>query len=318
MKLDQAVTRIDKRCGHYLLIIRVPTSTMIWAASQKPDLLEGVNAVLEDQGTERLTGFVSLRPAHQSAALPPEAAAKVSLRAAAVTLPGAAARQQFRDLFSYAQQLLPPIPRDYLFFALTERRWLHACLRDAEFKKTDAVRFYQWKHRDIPQVPQPARLRAAQESDLAALAALDAFAFGAVWHMGESDLGTLQRDCRFEIAAIDGKVVGYTALRLSQDPSSQSVASAQVVRLAVHPEVQNNGIGRQLLVACLTTAKSLGIRHVFLNTQESNTHSRRLYESLHFQKRGHSIPVFVKEGTGRLPQSHRLNSPAHGWYRECA
>ncbi len=264
------------------------------ADCEEPDLLKGVNAVLVDRQTDRLKGFVTFDRVKRSKALPASAPTKVSLRAAAFASAGAAARLQFRALFEHACQQLPPQSQGYLFSALTEQGWLRASLRESGFNLHDAVRFYERRSRPVGPVPQVAALRPSQPSDLPKLAELDAAAFSPLWHMGKTELQYLHRDCRFEIAETAQETLGYSALRLTSDGSPRGFSSAQVVRLAVHPTVQGRGLGRQLLVACLSYARQLGIDRVFLNTQESNSPSQNLYESLHFQKRGRPVPVFVK------------------------
>ncbi len=276
--------------------------------ASEQDLLDGPNAILIDQRANRLRGFISLRLPQRSSALPPSAPTKVSLRAAAMTAAGRAARPQFRSLFCYAQQLLPACPQGYLLYALTEQRWLQASLKETGFEIADAVRFYERKDLDVQPVPQPANLRPAQKTDFGCLATVDAAAFEPLWHMGESDLLALHRDCRFEVAETDRTPIGYTALRLHQDGSARGFSSAQVVRLAVHPNAQNQGVGRQLLVSCLAFARSLDIRRVYLNTQESNGRSRKLYESLQFRKLGRPVPVFTKKDSERQTRSAALET----------
>ena len=273
---------------------------------EEPDLLKGVNAVLVDRRTESLKGFVTFDSVKRSEALPTSAPSKVSLRAAAFSTAGAAARLQFRALFEHAHRQLPPQPQGYLYCALTEQGWLRASLQESGFDPLDAVRFYERKSRSVGRVLQAAALRPAQPSDLQELAEVDAAAFDPLWHMGVTELQYLHRDCRFEIAEIEQETVGYSALRLISDGSPHGFDSAQVVRLAVHPAVQGRGIGRQLLVACLHYAHQRGIDRVFLNTQESNTPSQNLYTSLQFRKRGHPVPVFVYRVTQRQAQLSEL------------
>ncbi len=264
-------------------------------STEVPDLLKGANAVLVDHQTERLKGFVSFDSVQRSEALPVSAPTKVSLRAVALSSAGATARLQFRALFENARQQLPVQPQGYLFYALTEQRWLQASLKETGFAYRDAVRFYERISRAFQPIPQPAALRPAKRTDLPPLACLDASAFEPLWHMGAADLQALHRDCRFEIAEMARQTVGYSALRLNSNRSQSGYDSAQLVRLAVHPCSQNRGIGRQLLVAGLCYAHQLGIGRVFLNTQESNSLSQKLYESLQFRKRGRPVPVLVKK-----------------------
>ena len=126
------------------------------------------------------------------------------------------------------------------------------------------------------------------------LARVDTAAFEPLWRMGAAELANLYEDCRIEVAVLEGKLVGYTALNLYTDGDKRDESAAQLVRLAVHPQAQDLGIGRQLLVSSLRHAHAQGICRVLLNTQESNRLSQRLYESLQFRKRGRTIPVYVK------------------------
>lgn len=274
--------------------------------TEEPELLSGVNAVLEDHQSERLRGFISFDGINRSEVLPVSAPTKVSLRAAAFKSAGAAARLQFRALFEHAQEQLPPQSQGYLFCALTEQGWLRASLEVAGFEFCDSVRLYERRSFQVENVQQPAVLRPVQPSDLLQLAELDAATFQPLWHMGTIELKSLLRDSRLEIAKIAQETAGYSVLRLNSNGSPQGFNSAQVVRLAVHPRFQTRGIGRQLLVSSLRYTHKLGVDRVFLNTQESNASSQKLYESLQFRNRGRPIPVFVKRVNRRLAQFFTL------------
>ncbi|MCY4078942.1 MAG: GNAT family N-acetyltransferase [Caldilineaceae bacterium] len=274
--------------------------------TEEPELLAGVNAVLEDQQSERLRGYISFDGIRRSAVLPVSAPTKVSLRAAAFTSAGAAARLQFRVLFEHAQEQLPPQSQGYLFSALTEQGWLSASLKEAGFDFCDSVQLYERRSPEVEIVRQPAVLRPVQPSDLLQLAELDAATFEPLWHMGTIELKSLLRNCRFEIAEFANVTAGYSALRLNSDGSPRGFNSAQIVRLAVHPRFQGKGIGRQLLVSSLRYTHELGADRVFLNTQASNAPSRKLYESLQFRRRGRPIPVFIKRANRRLAQVFTL------------
>jgi len=270
--------------------------------SEEPELIRGVNAVFVDRHTRKLKGFVAFDRVLRSQALPESAPSKVPLRAAAISSAGPAARSHFRALFEHTRQQLPLQSQGYLFFALTRQGWLRASLEESGFDQCDAVRFYERRSSTVEPVSQPAALRPAQPSDLPKLAKLDAAAFEPLWHMGVTELQQLQRDCHIEIAEAAETTVGYSALRLVSDGSRQGSGSAQLVRLAVHPRAQTRGVGRQLLVAGLCRATDLGFGRVFLNTQESNTPSQNLYESLQFRRRGRTVPVFVKREEQRQSQ----------------
>ena len=258
------------------------------------DLFQGATAAAFHAHTQRMVGFVSLHQEELSHALPAHTPARVSLRAAATSSPGATARAHFRTLFEHASKSLPTHPAGHLFYALTDQGWLQASLREAGFVHHDAIRFYDRRAQTVQPVPQAANLRLAQRSDLSRLARVDAAAFDLLWHMGVAELERLYCECRMEVALNNEDAVGYAALSLHPEGAGYRKGTAQLARLAVHPQAQDLGIGRQLLVASLRHAHAQGTHHVFLNTQESNRLSQRLYESLQFRKRGHKVPVFVR------------------------
>ncbi len=268
-----------------------------------PELLrrETTAAAVHPQ-TQKILGFVSLQQEERSDALPADAPDRVSLRAAAVSSAGAASRAQIASLFDWAMRALPAYPYGHLFLVLTDQRWLLIGLREAGFTRHDEICFYKRTCRTVTAVPQPAILRPVQESDLPQLARLDAAAFDPLWHMGVSALLRLLCDCRLEVAFLEDEPVGYAALYLQTNGTTRKKGVAQLVRLAVHPQAQGLGIGRQLLVASLRHAHERGIHHISLNTQESNVPSQRLYESLRFRKRGHTVPVLVRQ----VPQCRAL------------
>jgi ribosomal protein S18 acetylase RimI-like enzyme len=259
-----------------------------------PELLQGATAAAVHAHTQRILGFISLQQEECSDALPAQAPVRVSVRAAAASSPGSTARAQFKALFECAAQALPAHPSGHLFYVLTDQGWLQASLRETGFVLHDAILFYESRASAAHPVPQPANLRPAQRSDLPRLACVDAAAFDPLWHMGKTELGRLYCEGRMEVAVSNEKAVGYSALNLHTDGTGHRKGSAQLVRLAVHPQAQDLGIGRQLLVSSLCHAHSQGIRHVFLNTQESNSLSQVLYESLQFRKLGRKVPVFVR------------------------
>ena len=259
-----------------------------------PELLQGATAAVVHAHTQRMLGFISLQQEELSDALPAHAPARVSLRATATSSAGAAARAQFKALFECAARALPAHPSGHLFYALTDQRWLQASLRETGFVHHDAIRFFERTAPAAQPVPQPAILRSARRSDLPRLACVDAAAFDPLWHMGRCELERLYDECRMEVAVSNDEAVGYTVLNLHTDGATRRKGSAQLVRLAVDPQAQELGIGRQLLVASLCHAHAQGIHHVFLNTQESNSLSHKLYESLQFRKRGRIVSVFVR------------------------
>ena len=259
-----------------------------------PGLLQERFGAAVQVDSQSISGFVVLHKEVLADELSARAPVRVSLRAAATKYPGAKARRQFSALFECAEETLPAWTAGQLFYAMTDQGWLKASLTEAGFKHRDSIRFYERVGPVAQPQHQPADLRPAARSDLPHLARLDEAAFEPLWHMGVAELGRLYSDCRLEVAVRDGQTAGYAALNLHTDGGRRDEGAAQLVRLAVHPQAQDRGIGRQLLVSSLLHAHAQGICRVLLNTQESNRPSQRLYESMQFRKRGRAVPVYVK------------------------
>ena len=67
---------------------------------------------------------------------------------------------------------------------------------------------------------------------------------------------------------------------------------AQLIRIGTHPQWQNQGIGRQLVVDAINFGHDSGAAGVALNTQLSNDF-RHLYEALGFHMVGPALNLFL-------------------------
>jgi amino-acid N-acetyltransferase len=77
----------------------------------------------------------------------------------------------------------------------------------------------------------------------------------------------------FYVFENDGRVVGAAALNICWEDL------AELRSLAVHPDCNGRGVGRDLVLACLDEARRLGIRKVFALT----------YKQAFFEKLGFSV-----------------------------
>jgi amino-acid N-acetyltransferase len=77
----------------------------------------------------------------------------------------------------------------------------------------------------------------------------------------------------FYVFEIDGKVVGASALNICWENL------AELRSLAVHPDYNGRGVGRELVLACLDEARQIGIRKVFALT----------YKQVFFEKLGFGV-----------------------------
>lgn len=133
-------------------------------------------------------------------------------------------------------------------------------------------------------------LRPVGVHDLPWLTTLDQAAFDAPYQLASGELIELMVTSGFfsvaEAVHGDGGLAGYVCADVSGD-------EAQVIRLAVHPYSQRQGIGRALLNEALTYCQAQGARRVTINTQESNTASLQLYEQFGFRRVGRRVPLLV-------------------------
>jgi ribosomal protein S18 acetylase RimI-like enzyme len=146
-----------------------------------------------------------------------------------------------------------------------------------------------------------AAIRPATGADDAALLAVDA----ATWSAFASpapppppevpffDRGIAPGDVL--VAVVDGAVVGYAAIGASIPVPSN--AHVMMVRaLAVDPAHQRRGLGRRLVQAAVTEARTRGARRLRLRVLGPNDGARRLYEGCGFVVEGVLREEFLLDG----------------------
>jgi ribosomal-protein-alanine N-acetyltransferase len=168
--------------------------------------------------------------------------------------------------------------------------WLAPRLLQAGFQEMDHIVTLTRHPRPVPGLPLPAAtLRPASAADVPRLAALDASAFSPPYRLTPGDLvEALLTSGIFVVAEQDG---GYLAGYCCAAVHDQE---GQVVRLAVSPAAQGQGIGRTLLNHALVYCHTHAAARVLINTQESNQASLRLYEGFGFRRIGPRIPLLVR------------------------
>jgi ribosomal protein S18 acetylase RimI-like enzyme len=172
--------------------------------------------------------------------------------------------------------------------------WLRRLLERAGFHRNTRVVSYE-----APVQPPPTRgnptvsVRPATAADIPAVARLDSAAFGPLWAYREEVLHrVLGEVAYFQVAESDGTVVGYILCTVYHRDR------VHVVRLAVDPQAQSQGIGARLLAEAYDHFGARGIRWISLNTQEENARSQRLYRWFGFRPTGEDMGVWAKELTG--------------------
>ena len=235
-------------------------------------------------------GFLSLQTEERPVTLPTGASSRAYLRVWALRS-GYPPDSYFAPLFSAAVDLLS---RDGPLQVITYggEQWAVNALLAAGFSVTDQVQFFELRRPQQPALAllpaqYPAVLLPAQSEHLERLAELDAAAFPPLWHFGYKDMLELMMRARVQIALQNDELVGYSAAIANAEDE------LQLARLAVRPDRQGQGFGRQLLHDVIEHAAARRVRKIILNTQVDNERSQRLYRAYGFRPTSKPTPVLA-------------------------
>jgi ribosomal protein S18 acetylase RimI-like enzyme len=175
---------------------------------------------------------------------------------------------------------------------LTSENWLRESLSDLRFLELDRVVGYARAGRlsSPPAIAGPARLRPARASEGELVLALNSAAFAPIWRYDSSTVLSWLLTADHAVLAETG--AGPAGFGLTT--GSRDSEYAQLVRVAIAPQFQGCGIGRQMVVDAIDYAQEIGASGLSLNTQASNMISRRLYEGLGFRLTGQTVSVLVR------------------------
>ena len=173
---------------------------------------------------------------------------------------------------------------------LTVETWLRDALVEAGFSEIDQVITYA-RHNQyaVPPGRPAATLRPAGPAEADTVLALNAAAFGSFWRYDSATtLSWLFTADHAVLAERNGHPLGFA---LTSHTSGNGYD--QLIRLATHPDVQGQGIGRQLVADSIAFSRRTGSPGLALNTQVSNAVSRHLYEALDFHVVGAPVRVMT-------------------------
>ncbi len=234
---------------------------------------------------DRAVGFLGLSP-RAPAGTPPESWADVSLAAIATN------HSAGRVIERLLESGLPPVRAAGVtgLVCLATEGWLRDGLAGAGFVQVDQVISYAYNHsRGLPSQIPVVQLRVAGTVDADPVLAVNAAAFEPFWRYDDSTvLSWLLTADHAVLAESAGQPVGFALTTWNRDADY-----AYLIRLATLPAFRGLGIGQQLVVDALRYAQDAGAPGLALNTQASNTVSRRLYESMGFQPTGQTLAVMV-------------------------
>jgi ribosomal protein S18 acetylase RimI-like enzyme len=168
--------------------------------------------------------------------------------------------------------------------------WIVPPLQRTGFDLVDRIVYFE---RPVAEAPlseaSEVAVRPIRGNDLSTLLSLDSSAFEPLWRFDQGHfMELLVTSGHSTIAERSGEPVGYAITDVLGD-------TGFVVRVAVHPHAQGEGIGGRLLADALDHCRAAGAAFVRLNTQESNVASQHLYQRFGFRRAGRRVPVLVRE-----------------------
>lgn len=166
--------------------------------------------------------------------------------------------------------------------------WIQPALISRSYVRETDVVVYEKTRLGVPSSGnQAVRLRQAEAVDLPEILAIDRECFSAQWHKDESILGPAIFEVPyFVVAEAAGQPIGYAFCT-----THYAGRLVHLVRIAVRPALQGQGVGVRLLADVVAFARELGADTITLNTQAHNTSAQRLYEWFGFHRTGEQQTV---------------------------
>jgi ribosomal-protein-alanine N-acetyltransferase len=154
-----------------------------------------------------------------------------------------------------------------------ENDWLRTVLLTMNFQPYRFLYAYDKYDYDVPtQGNQHVNIRHVEERDIPTLLAIEAACFDNLWRYDAVSFRDIAATHPyFVVAELDGKVIGYQFNAVDQE-------YGYLVRIAVHPSVNGQGIGARLMSEAITFFQRANVLRIMLNTQDDNVHAHKLYE----------------------------------------
>ena len=118
-----------------------------------------------------------------------------------------------------------------------------------------------------------------KESDIEKLADLEQFIFTDAWTKKNIYETFCQQQATIFVAEEEEEIVAYCIVY-------QVLDEAEIVRIAVKPEMRRKGIGRMLLDYASGVCREKGVCRILLEVRESNEPARRFYDTYGFTEDG--------------------------------
>lgn len=173
-------------------------------------------------------------------------------------------------------------------YSLALQPWFEPLLSGAGFSMANEVVFYEWRgSAGVLARNERLSIRRMRPDDLLQVEQVDHSAFAPAWQNSIRTLTTASKLSTYAtVCEVEGDLIGYQI-------STASALGAHLARLAVLPEFQRQGVGRELVVDMLRHISRRGFDRVTVNTQADNLSSQYLYNSLGFEPTGQHYPMYA-------------------------
>jgi [ribosomal protein S18]-alanine N-acetyltransferase len=187
-----------------------------------------------------------------------------------------------REYISLLEMLLEQLTKHlikrgvrYLYYSGNDMQndWLRDVLLVRSFALHRLLYAYDKYDYSVPSTGnQDVKLRPVEKRDIPALLAIEEACFEDFWRyeaLSFEDIAATHP--YFVVAELNDKVVGYQFNALEDK-------FGYLVRIAVHPSVNGQGIGVRLMSEAITFFQQAHVLRIMLNTQDDNKRAHRLYE----------------------------------------
>ena len=187
-------------------------------------------------------------------------------------------REYLSLLETLLEQLKKPLIKRgvrYLYYSGNDMQndWLRDVLLVRSFALHRLLYAYDKYDYNVPSTGNPdVQLRSVDKRDIPALLAIEEACFEDFWRYDApsfEDIATTHP--YFVVAELQGNVVGYQFNALEDE-------FGYLVRIAVHPSANGQGIGVRLMSEAITFFQHSRVLRIMLNTQDDNLRAHRLYE----------------------------------------
>lgn len=176
-----------------------------------------------------------------------------------------------------------------LVTALVMDKWFYSLLKSNQFDVHQEIIVMEW-NQIIPSISDLHKdyfIRRMEYEDLPAVLALDHLSFPPIWQLSKAALQNAFLNAGYaSIIEIEDRIIAYQI-------STESLSSAHLARLAVHPEIRGKLIGSNIIRDMLIHFTKKDIYRVTVNTQNDNVASQNLYLKSGFLTTRERYPVLT-------------------------